>query len=110
MEENCSRTLSTTSSVVLASLNGISGILTITGNSVILLALYKTPSLKTISNYFVGSLACADLSVGLLANSLYVALSGFVSLREIQGLKNAETVVWLLTTTATTFQFVFCCS
>lgn len=108
MEEvNCSSTLNTASSVALASLNGVSGFFTIAGNSVILLALYKTPSLKTTSNYFVGSLACADLSVGLLANSLYVALSGFVSLREIQELKNAETFVWLLTTTVTTFNLCF---
>ena len=108
MEENCSRLLTPASSVVLASLNGVSGFLTIAGNSIILLALYKTPFLKkTTSNYFVGSLACADLSVGLFANSLYVALSGFVSLQEIQELKNAETFVWLLTTTVTTFNLCF---
>ena len=106
-EVNCSRSLTTASSVVLASLNGVSGFLTIAGNSIILLALYKTPFLKTVSNYFVGSLACADLSVGLFANSLYVALSGFVSLQEIQELKNAETFVWLLTTTVTTFNLCF---
>jgi len=108
MEQNCSLKLTTTSSVILASLNGVSSFITIIGNSIILLALYKTPSLKkTTSNYFVGSLACADLSVGLFANSLYVALSGFVSLQEIQGLKNAETFVWLLTTTVTTFNLCF---
>ncbi|XP_078379024.1 adenosine receptor A2a-like [Oculina patagonica] len=106
-EDNCSGTLTSASSVVLASLNGVSGFLTITGNSVILLVLYRTPSLKTVSNYFVGSLACADLSVGLFANSLYVALSGFVSLQEIQELKNAETFVWLLTTTVSTFNLCF---
>lgn len=107
MVENCSQTLTTESSVVLASFNGVSGISTIVGNSVILLALYKTPSLQTVSNYFVGSLAGADLFVGLFANSLYVALSGFVSLQEIQELKNAETFVWLLTTTVTTFNLCF---
>ena len=107
MVQNCSQTLTTESSVVLASFNCVSGISTIIGNLVILLALYKTPSLKTVSNYFVGSLACADLFVGLFANSLYVALSGFVSLQEIQELKNAETFVWLFTTTVTTFSLCF---
>lgn len=102
MVENCSQTLTTESSVVLASFNGVSGISTIVGNSIILLALYKTPSLQTVSNYFVASLAGADLFVGLFANSLYVALSGFVSLQEIQELKNAETFVWLFTTSITT--------
>ena len=107
-EKNCTLNLTATSSVILGSLNGVSGFLTIVGNSIILLALYKTPSLKkTTSNFFVGSLACADLSVGLLANSLYVALSGFVSLQEIQELKNAETFVWLLTTTVTTSNLCF---
>ena len=108
MEKNCSLNLTATCSVILASLNGISGFLTIVGNSLILLALYKSPSLKkTTSNYFVSSLACADLSVGLFANSLYVGLSGFVSLLKIQELKNAETFVWLLTTTVMTFNLCF---
>lgn len=107
MVENCSQTLTTESSVVLASFNGFSGISTIVGNSIILLTLYKTPTLQTVSNYFVGSLACADLFVGLFANSLYVALSGFVSLQEIQELKNAETFIWLFTTTITTFSLCF---
>ena len=104
MAENCSQTLTTASSVALVSINAVSCFLTIAGNSVTLLALYRTPSLKkNTSNYFVASLACADLSVGLFANSLYVALSGFVSLQEIQGLKNGETAIWLLTTTVSTF-------
>lgn len=106
-DENCSPKLNAASSIVLASFNGVSGISTIVGNSIILLALYKTPSLQTVSNYFVGSLAGADLFVGLSANSLYVALSGFVSLQEIQELKDAETFVWLLTTTVTTFNLCF---
>ena len=106
-EENCSPNLTAAYSIVLALFNGVSGISTIVGNSIILLALYKTPSLQTVSNYFVGSLAGADLFVGLFANSLYVALSGFVSLQEIQELKNAETFVWLLTTTVTTFNLCF---
>lgn len=106
-DENCSPKLNAASSIVLASFNGVSGISTIVGNSIILLALYKTPSLQTVSNYFVGSLAGADLFVGLFANSLYVALSGFVSLQEIQELKDAETFFWLLTTTVTTFNLCF---
>ena len=105
--ENCSSNLTTSSSIVLASFNGVSGISTIVGNSIILLVLFKTPSLQTVSNYFVGSLAGADLFVGLFANSLYVALSGFVSLQEIQALKDAETFVWLLTTTVATFNLCF---
>lgn len=106
-EEYCSPKLTAASSFVLASFNGVSGISTIVGNSIILLALYKTPYLQTVSNYFIGSLAGADLFVGIFANSLYVALSGFVSLQEIQELKDAETFVWLLTTTVTTFNLCF---
>ena len=106
-DEYCSPKLTAASSFVLASFNGVSGISTIVGNSIILLALYKTPSLQTVSNYFIGSLAGADLFVGIFANSLYVALSGFVSLQEIQELKDAETFIWLLTTTVTTFNLCF---
>ncbi|XP_022801430.1 histamine H2 receptor-like [Stylophora pistillata] len=94
--------------VVLVSINVVSGVLSVAGNSITLLALYRTASLrKNTSNFFLASLALADLTVGLFANSLYLALCGFISLQEIQELKNAETAVWLLTTTASTFNLCF---
>lgn len=108
MGENCTQTLTTAFTGVLVAINAVSGILSVTGNSITLLALYRTPSLKkNTSNFLIASLAFADLTMGLFANSLYVALCGFVSLQEVQELKNAETAVWLLTTTASTFNLCF---
>lgn len=107
MEENCDKALSTASSISLATLNGISGLLAIAGNAVFLLTLSKTPALQTTANYFVASLAWADLCVGVFANPLYVALSAFVTLQDIQRIKEAESFLWLLTTTAVTFSLCF---
>lgn len=107
MEENCDKALSTASSISLATLNGISGLLAIAGNAVFLLTLLKTPALQTTANYFVASLAWADLCVGVFANPLYVALSAFVTLQDIQRIKEAESFLWLLTTTAVTFSLCF---
>ena len=107
MEENCDKALSTASAISLATLNGISGLLAIAGNAVFLLTLLKTPALQTTANYFVASLAWADLCVGVFANPLYVALSAFVTLQDIQRIKEAESFLWLLTTTAVTFSLCF---
>ena len=107
MEENCDKTLSKASSIVLATFNGVSGFLAITGNAVFLLTLIKTPALRTTSNYFVAALALADLLVGVFANSLYVALSAFITLQDVQRIKETETFLWLLTTTAVTFSLCF---
>jgi hypothetical protein len=68
-----------------------------------LVALWRTPSMHTTSNAFIASLASADLIVGALVNPLYVALSSMESLRDVRAIKNAETFVWLLTVTATTY-------
>ena len=43
------------------------GILTFFGNSLTLLAIYKFPDLRTATNYYVASLAAADLVSGLYA-------------------------------------------
>lgn len=52
----------------------ILGLITIIGNVMILCAVYSTANLQTISNYFLCSLAVADLSVGCLHTPFYTVL------------------------------------
>ena len=48
-------------------------IISVTGNSLVLTAILKTPSLHSPSIMFLGSLAVSDLLVGLVAQPIYVA-------------------------------------
>ena len=57
----------------LAVLSCMSGVLAIIGNAVVLLAIYRTKALHTISNFFICSLAAADMVVGILLNPLLSA-------------------------------------
>ncbi|XP_031574837.1 beta-4C adrenergic receptor-like [Actinia tenebrosa] len=95
--------LSLTAVKTVSSLNILFAVLSVGGNSLVLIALWRTPSMHNTSNVFVASLAFADLIVGSLANPLYVFLSLMKSLRDVRAIKNAETFVWLLTVTATTY-------
>lgn len=52
----------------------ILGIITIIGNLMVLGAVYTTKNLQTISNYFLCSLAVADLTVGCLHTPFYTTL------------------------------------
>ena len=44
----------------------VASLMTVLGNTVVLLAIWKTPELHTITNYFIGSLAAADVLVGVV--------------------------------------------
>ena len=63
----------TTESIVMATLHSLIGILSIFGNFLILVAIYCTPSLHLVSNYFLASLAVSDLVVGVLLSPMWVA-------------------------------------
>ncbi|XP_031549426.1 adenosine receptor A2b-like [Actinia tenebrosa] len=49
------------------------GVLTTCGNSLVLLSIYKTPSLRSSHLFFLGSLAVADLSVGIITMPMYAS-------------------------------------
>ncbi|KAL9963393.1 hypothetical protein ACROYT_G026903 [Oculina patagonica] len=59
--------------ICLAVLSCISGVLAIVGNGVVLIAIYRTRALHTISNFFIASLAAADMVVGILLNPILAA-------------------------------------
>lgn len=93
----------------LAVLSCISGVLTIVGNAVVLIAIYRTKALHTISNFFIASLAAADIVVGILPNPLLSAKAVIFSYLHpdlpIKGsvFDKVEDFAWIQAVVATTF-------
>ena len=88
-------------------INSILSAVTIFGNSMILLAIFKTPGLRTNSNFFIASLAVADFFVGLVMNPLYAVKAGMAVDVNSHPLTIAAAVITLQTLTATTYNL--CC-
>ena len=84
-------------------LNAFLSVLATFGNSMILLAIYKTRGLQTNSNYLIASLAVADFSVGLIMNPLYAVKAGLAVQDPSHPLAVATAVITLQTLTATTY-------
>ena len=59
--------------IINCALNAALMIITITGNSLVLTAIYKTPALRSPSITLLCSLAVSDLLVGLVGQPLYIA-------------------------------------
>ena len=70
---NCTGELDLASAVILTAIFSISGVMAAAGNFVVVLAVWKTPSLQTVSNYLIASLAVGDFFAGLCASPLWVA-------------------------------------
>nr|KAG5699920.1 hypothetical protein BaRGS_018219 [Batillaria attramentaria] len=72
------------------------GLLSILSNSVVLISLYRFQQLQTITNYFVGSLALADMLVGLAVPPV-VIYPYFGLPRDFHGCVLVSSLVILLT-------------
>ena len=49
--------------------------MSVVGNLVVLISVYQTPALHTVSNYYIASLAVGDLLVGIIISPLWVTKS-----------------------------------
>lgn len=94
---------STTNLLPVSILNAILSVMAIFGNSMILLAIYRTPGLRTNSNYLIASLAVADFSVGLIMNPFYAVKAGLAIRDSSHPLAVVAEVMTLQTLTATTY-------
>ncbi|KAJ8245257.1 hypothetical protein GJAV_G00268750, partial [Gymnothorax javanicus] len=57
--------------VIIVLVSGTVSLLTITGNILVILSIIMNRSLQTINNYFLFSLACADLIIAISSMNLY---------------------------------------
>lgn len=58
--------------ILTAIINAISSFTAVTGNAVVILAIWKSPALQTPSNVFLCCLAFSDFTVGLIAQPCFV--------------------------------------
>ena len=102
-KETCTANLEVPEKILFILINALSCILTTSGNVMVLAAVYKTRSLRTISNCFLCSLAVADFLVGILVNPLYIAIVILNAWVMDHPLYKAENYLWMQTLTVTTF-------
>lgn len=101
--DNCSANLSLISSAFLICLYSVSSLTCLFGNGIVLLAIFQTTALRTVSNFFIASLAFADVSVAVFMNPILISK---VVLDQWQGnhwLSKLADFMWIQTTTSTTF-------
>ncbi|KAK7907582.1 hypothetical protein WMY93_016194 [Mugilogobius chulae] len=68
--------------IAIATVSAIVSLITIVGNVLVLVSFKVNSQLKTVNNYYLLSLACADLIIGVLSMNLYTTyiLMGYWSL------------------------------
>ena len=101
--DNCTADLSLISSVFLISLYSVSSITCLLGNGIVLLAIYQTTALRTVSNFFIASLALADVSVGVFMNPILISKVALDLWQGNHWLSKLADFMWIQTTTSTTF-------
>ena len=101
--EPCTANIEGHAKVLFITLNALCCCLATSGNMMVLVAIYKTRSLRTISNFFICSLATADLHVGLLINPLYIAPVALRVWVSNHPLYRTENYLWIQSLTVTTF-------
>ena len=103
IDKNCVAELSLISSAFLICLYAVSSITCLFGNGIVLLAIYQTKTLRTVSNFFIASLAVADVSVGMFMNPILISKVGLNIWQGSHWLSKLADVMWIQTTTSTTF-------
>ncbi|XP_048586988.1 trace amine-associated receptor 6-like [Nematostella vectensis] len=93
--------------ILLSVLSTLSGIVSVAGNFLVLWTIFHTKSLHVVSNWFIASLAAADLLVGLLLNP-FLSVIGFYRYKQ-QTLPSAfdtiQGAIWVQSILITTYSF-----
>lgn len=103
MANQCSGALVNAEIAVLAALNTILALISISGNALVLSAIYLVPGQRTVSNAFLASLGVADFTVGLIMNPLWVLKSVLNIWESDNTLSTAIEVLTMQTVVASTF-------
>ena len=104
-----SKELSVAGKVVLSTLFGLTGLAALIGNALVLWLIARKRTLRTISNFFLSSLAAADFLVGLVINLVWILIRclGYNADNYLQTYSKAIDYLWIHTTVATAFNL--CC-
>ncbi|XP_068701979.1 beta-1 adrenergic receptor-like [Montipora foliosa] len=89
--------------VVFIFLNSMLSAITLGGNAVVLLSIYRVRSLRTTSNMLIASLAASDLLVGLLVNPTYIALTAMKVWFSSHPVYKMENFLWAQSLVTSTF-------
>lgn len=103
LDGDCSGALTNAEIVILSAMNNVLAVVSTFGNALILAAIYRVQSQRTVSNAFIASMGVADFSVGLLMNPLWVAKSVLNVWKSDNQLSTAIEVLTMQTIVATTF-------
>ena len=99
----CSPNLPNNWSRVFIFLAAMSSAITLGGNTIILLSIYRVRSLRTTSNILIASLAASDLLVGLLVNPTYIALTVLKVWFSPHPVYKMENFLWIQSLVTSTF-------
>ena len=104
-----SKELSMAGKAVLSTWYGLTGLVAIIGNALVLWLIARKRPLRTISNLFLASLASADLLVGLVINLVWILIRclGYHADNYLQIYSKVIDYLWIHTTVATSFNL--CC-
>ena len=99
----CSGEFSTPSMIFLSIFNSLSGFVTVCGNFLVLVVIFRTPLLRVASNIFIASLAAADFTIGITMNPIYTVIVVLNIMDHEHPLNIAEEYLWIHTVITTTF-------
>ena len=108
---NCDPNLPFVETIIFCCFHAISGFSSFTGNLLVLLSIYQTPSLRTMHNIFIASMASADFLVGLAICPLYIAFTVLDRVwATVPVLYKMENFLWVQTLVAYDVQSLRCLS
>ena len=100
---DCNPNLPWMETILFCCLQALSGLCSIFGNFIVLLAIYRTRQLQTVSNIFIASLALADFFVGVVLCPIYISIALLKVNLSYHILYEVENFFWIQSLATTAF-------